>query len=264
MGTRLSSTSGALQAANQDKNSKRDRFCKIPPVPGKVQGQAVGGKGFHTRKGKKDHQQNNIPEKSFERVDFSVIWPNLKRNFYYEACDTANGHEHFLDTQIPWRCFWLLTGSLAEKRFPDSKRTFFWKTITHWKWSNWWGGKFFEKPWILFMSESLNLPTITTVHIQQIYRRPTFFVNQVKYCYLLLLHHNVDRSISIQQTPRLQVRVAQIGGTWERRSEEVEDRERKWEGERERCLSIVLFCTFLSQNVKIWYFLLQNVEICYF
>ena len=38
----------------------------------------------------------------------------------------------------------------------------------------------------------------------------------------------------------LSTRVAQIGGTWERRSEEVEDRERKWEemggrreGERE-------------------------------
>ena len=65
-------------------------------------------------------------------------------------------------------------------------------------------------------------------------------------------------------------RVAQIGGTWERRSEEVEDGERKWEemGGRERggerCLSIVLFCTFLSQNVKIWYFCREMLKYATF
>ena len=39
--------------------------------------------------------KHNIPEETFERVHSSVVWPNLERNFFCEACDTANGHERF-------------------------------------------------------------------------------------------------------------------------------------------------------------------------
>ena len=39
--------------------------------------------------------KHDIPEETFERVHSSVIWPNLERNFYCEACDTANSHERF-------------------------------------------------------------------------------------------------------------------------------------------------------------------------
>ena len=39
--------------------------------------------------------KHNIPEETFKRVHSSVIWPNLERNFYCEACDTAHGHERF-------------------------------------------------------------------------------------------------------------------------------------------------------------------------
>ena len=39
--------------------------------------------------------KHNIPEETFERVHSSVIWPNLERNFYCEACDTVVGHERF-------------------------------------------------------------------------------------------------------------------------------------------------------------------------
>ena len=39
--------------------------------------------------------KHNISAKTFERIHSSVVWPNLERNFYCEACDTSNGHERF-------------------------------------------------------------------------------------------------------------------------------------------------------------------------
>ena len=39
--------------------------------------------------------KHNISAKTFERVHSSVVWPNLERNFYCEACNTSNGHERF-------------------------------------------------------------------------------------------------------------------------------------------------------------------------
>ena len=39
--------------------------------------------------------KHNIPEETFERVHSSVIWPNLERKFYCEACGTDVGHKRF-------------------------------------------------------------------------------------------------------------------------------------------------------------------------
>ena len=42
--------------------------------------------------------KHNIPEETFEKVQFCVMWPNLQRHYFCEACDTSEGHERF---QVP-------------------------------------------------------------------------------------------------------------------------------------------------------------------
>ena len=42
--------------------------------------------------------KHDIPEETFEKVQFCVMWPNLQRYYFCKACDTSEGHERF---QVP-------------------------------------------------------------------------------------------------------------------------------------------------------------------
>ena len=39
--------------------------------------------------------EHNVAAEIFERLHYSIVWPNLERNYYCEACGTSDGHERF-------------------------------------------------------------------------------------------------------------------------------------------------------------------------